>query len=1103
MADRYEPKITNTDNPYIDNLVYYTKIFALDTVLKDMNTAAEHETLETIRESDIYIHCIEHTAIFDYFEFFPAEVISAAFSFIGVEAKTVRSHVGLQDNYIPYIGINNYITGIKKLYDTPDNEAPSYGEKIFYYLYGYWAPTGVQLYKNPSCTVLVTEAIENICNNNGRTIKDLELIRDNVYYYIQVGSTKYYVDSSIVELRPNWYIAKDINETIDVNDPTDIMREVGMVVITDMATEFGIQINTSITPNIQDWMVIDLENNMQNYIGNKYLLQADLRNGKLDSPENYEANMAKLITAMEAYYVENYEEYNNYYRMIIGLPPLPGDVVNSYYNPDVDDILENFEHYFPAGLTFNAADLETPIYKLSESNIELLNGYGLLNTFYESDPDLKEDRRYMKYIAKEISLYKARKADKFAPLYVPSIVTMIDDIYKIRDTFIDRLNNKRLYVIKTVYSEAYRYDSKYYDQLMAILIILLAMNDTINRASEFVATKDIFDWRIVKALLEGYGVKYFDGMPIKYQIALCKNIQTILKEKSTAECMKDILNIFGLTNIEIFRYFLVKRRKTDKDGNYITSLDEHGDHILSNEYDLVFLKVPIDDTIDKYIRDNANYISYDEVTEDDPFWARDMDPVELKQEILEKNFNYVFSKYISIDSYQQIQESSNMQSYIFTILYDKLRLEEYLTIKIPYIDSSSLFKLSDVFTFLTILTYLYYDTVDVIIENASDILYLDGFNFSYNMKYIEKIIEDTLGTYSSLSYISSNKSNYARVVYDEAFEDATEFIIPGQLTTIPALINVYDTNMNVREKLLYRIMNANNIEEYRCYTQMYDALMKVKATTEFFKEPVEYSEKIESITTNIPIPDIIKNLHNYQDKITIYKNNEVLIENEDYTIDISSDTVIFTYPIASGDIILFSSYRGLYVDPDTGIPTYTEYLKNRDLILYNKVQQIIEDFPVNYVDGVPNESDIEARRDYIDSLTDQIIDTLSTYNLNITEYFPLFNGFSSSLKDMLQSYIRQVVDFFKSYKVQIYTFKQSYLINNKLQSNIRPIDGVRFDSNNTFSDMYRPADDFLLHIYTIKYPEGSGKINPADYVDSILDDIHDSIRFTYKYNEEE
>ena len=1101
MADRYEPKITNTDNPYIDNLVYYTKIFALNTVLKDMNAAAEHETLETIRESDIYIHCIEHTAIFDYFEFFPAEVISAAFSFIGVEAKAVRSHVGGQDNYVPYIGINEYIIGIKKLYDTPDNEAPSYGEKIFYYLYGYWAPTGAQLYKNPSCTVLVSEAISGICNASGKTIKDIELTLDDTYYYFQIDTTKYYVKPTVVDMRLNWYIAKDLNAIIDTDDPTDIMREVGMEVTTNIAADYGIQINTAITPEVQDWMVIDLENNMQNYIGNKYLLQADLKNGKLDSPENYEANMAKLISAMETYYIENYEEYNNYYRMLIGLPPLPEDVSNSYYNPDVDDVLENFEIYFPPGLTFNATDLATPIYQLSESSIELLDGYGLLNTFYESDPSLKEDRRYMNYIAKEISLYKARRADKFAPLYVPSVVTMIDDIYKIRDTFIDRLNNKRLYVIKTIYSEAYRYDSKYYDQLIAMLIILLAMNDTINRASEFVATKDIFDWRIVKALLEGYGVKYFDGMPIKYQISLCKNIQTVLKEKSTAKCMKYILNIFGLTNIEIFRYFLVKRRKTDKDGNYITSLDIHGNHILADEYDLVFLKVPIDDTIDRYIRDNTNYLSYEEVTEDDPFWSKDVNPIELKQEILEKNFNYVFSKYISINSYQQIQESSNMQSYIFNILYDKLRLEEYLTIKIPYIDSSSMFKLSDVFTFLTIMTYLYYDTVDRIIENASDILYLDGFNFSYNMKYIENIIEDTLGTYKSLSYTSSNKSNYARVVYDEAFEDATEFIIPGQLTSIPALINVYDTNINVREKLLYRIMNANNLEEYKCYTEMYDALMKVKATTEFFKEPVEYSTRVESITTNIPVPDVIKILHNYQDKLTIYKNNEVLVENEDYTIDLSTNTIVFDYPVASGDIIIFSSYKGLYVDPETGIPTYTEYLKNRDLILYNKIQQIIEDYPINYVDGVPNESDLEARRNYIDSLTDQIIDTLSTYNLNITEFFPLFNGFSSSLKDMLQSFIRQVVDFFKSYKVQIYTFKQNYLINNKLQSNIRPIDGMRFDTTNTLSDMYRIADDLLLHIYTIKYPEGSNKINPADCIDTILDNIHDSVYFSYTYTD--
>ncbi len=1099
MNDRYVPQITNTNNPYIDNIVYYTKIFALDTVLKDVDEAIKNETIETVKASDIYIHCMEHSAIFDYFDQFPAEVISAAFSFNVFEVNTVRSRVGNQNNYSPFIEINKYISGIKNVFNISDNDDLDYGEKMFYYLYGYWVPINTQLYANEECTIKVTSAIGGVCNSNGKTVKSFELTRNGQYYYFEYNDTKYYVKQIETTIIKNWYIVIDPSSYIDLQDPSDNIRKDGMKLITNIESEFGIRISSSIILNLQDWMLIDLKNNLYDYSQNKYLLQEDLRNGKIDSPENYESNMEKLISIMEEYYIENYDEHNNYYRMIIGLPPLPSDIVNSYYNPDVDDLLINFESYFPSGLTFNDSDLNTPIYLLSESNIELLNSYDLLTTFYNSDPTLKEDRRYMRYIAKEISLYKARKADRYSPLYVPSINTIIDDIYKIRDTFIDRLNNKRLYVIKTVYSEAYKYDSKYYDQLIAILIIILAMNDTINRASEFIATKDIFDWRIIKALLEGYGVKYFDGMPIKYQIALCKNIQTILKEKSTPRCMKDILNIFGLTNIEIFRYFLIKRRKTDQYGNYIISLDIHGNHILENEYDLAFLKVPIDDTIDRYIRDDSNYISYDEITEDDPFWAKNISSSDIKHEILEQNFNYVFSKYISIDSYQKIQESSNMQSYIFGILYDKLRLEEHLTIKIPYIDSSSSFKLSDVFTFLTVLTYLYNDAIDEIIDNASDILYLDGFDFSYNAKYIEKIIEDTIGTYKNLSYESSTKSNYAKVVYDEAFEDASEFIVPGQLTNISALINVYDTNMKVREKLLYRIMNANNIEEYRCYTKMYDALMKVKYTTEFFKEPVESSVKVTSDgTTNIQIPTQIISIYDYQDKLTIFKNNKILIENEDYTIDIQTNSVIFENPLMYGDYILFDSYKGLYIDPDTGLPTYTEYLKNRDLLLYNKIKQIEEDYPINYIDGVPVESDLEARREYIDSLTDQIIDTLGTYNLNITEYFPLFNGFSSSLKDLLQNYIRQVIDFFKSYKIQIYTFKQNYLVNNVLQSNIKPIDGiVYYNTMNKYSDMYRIADDYLMHIYTIKYQEGSNKINPADYADIITDNIHDNIYFTY------
>lgn len=1109
MADRYIPKITNTGNPYVDNLVYYTKIFALDTVLKDMNAAVKDETLDSIKNSDIYIHCMEDTAIFEYFDFFPEGVITSAFTNIGQSINTTRSKINGVENYLPFIDATLYINAIKEEYDIGEYENPSYGEKMYCYLYDsnsrddtIKVGTGKQLFQNPECTLPVNRTIVGVCNSRGITIAVLNLTYENSAFYYLKNGIKYYVRTKDVTINKHWYLIKDIDATIDFNDPTDNVAKEGMKYIVDIYNDFGIDTGFVVS-NPQDFMVIDMENNTENYAMNKYLLQEDLKNGKLDSPVNYEKNMNKLIKTMETYYIDNYVEYNNYYRMITGQPPLPDDVSNAYYNPDVDDVLGNFSQYFPENLVFNAADLETPIYKLSESNIELLNGYGLLEDFYESDPDLKEDRRYMRYIAKEISLYKARKADRFSPLYVPSITTIIDDIYKIRDTYIDRLNNKRLYVIKTIYSEAYSYDSEYYDQLMAMLIILLAMNDTINRASEFVATKDIFDWRIIKAILEGNGVKYFDGMPIKYQIALCKNIQTILKEKSTAQCMKDILNIFGLTNIEIFRYFLVKRRKTDKDGNYITSLDEHGEHILENEYDLAFLKVPIDDTIDKYIRDSSNYISYDEITEDDPFWAKDYPYSEtltsaenLKKDILEKNFNYVFSKYISIDSFQQVQEASNMQSYIFTILYDKLRLEEYLTIRIPYIDSSSLFKLSDVFTFLTVLTYLYYDTVDQIIDNASDILYLDGFNFSYNIKYIESIIEDTLGNYKGLTYQNSNKSNYARVIYDETFEDAQEFIIPGKLLSISALINVYDTNMAVRDKLLYRMMNANNIEEYRCFSQMYNALMKVKFTTEFFKEPVEFSTNIDTTTYNIDVPNSIRVIYNYQTKLTVYKNNTSLIQDIDYFIDLENNVIIFTEPLIPGDVLIIDSYKGLYVDPETGIPTYTEYLKNRNLILYNKIKQIETDYPINYVDGVPNESDLEARRVYIDSLTDQIIDTLSTYNLNITEYFPLFNGFSSSLKDMLQNYIRQTVDFFKSYKVQIYTFRQNYIVNNRLQSNIRPIDGLKYDVKNGYADMYRFADDYLLHSYTVKYDDG--KINPADHKDAILDNINETLYFYYR-----
>ena len=48
MLLSFEIKKIYTDNPYVDEMVYYTKLMGLDTVLKLQNLADSYETDESL-----------------------------------------------------------------------------------------------------------------------------------------------------------------------------------------------------------------------------------------------------------------------------------------------------------------------------------------------------------------------------------------------------------------------------------------------------------------------------------------------------------------------------------------------------------------------------------------------------------------------------------------------------------------------------------------------------------------------------------------------------------------------------------------------------------------------------------------------------------------------------------------------------------------------------------------------------------------------------------------------------------------------------------------------------------------------------------------------
>ena len=70
-----EVEKTITDNPFVDNLIYYSKYLALNCNIKDENEALANETPESLKAGDVYIACVEGKANYEMFKSIPEEIL--------------------------------------------------------------------------------------------------------------------------------------------------------------------------------------------------------------------------------------------------------------------------------------------------------------------------------------------------------------------------------------------------------------------------------------------------------------------------------------------------------------------------------------------------------------------------------------------------------------------------------------------------------------------------------------------------------------------------------------------------------------------------------------------------------------------------------------------------------------------------------------------------------------------------------------------------------------------------------------------------------------------------------------------------------------------
>lgn len=777
-----------------------------------------------------------------------------------------------------------------------------------------------------------------------------------------------------------------------------------------------------------------------------YVEQSHLEAYTADNNLIPESLRPTLLNKASEKFMENYVELNNYYRMLHGDPSYDetgiweGLWIDKNYISDVSSTsISNISNR-------KESDSYVLIHELSLAECNMLYSNGTVEAILEDEDQLtiweltKDDVRYLNHIGdRVIDYYTARTADKFALLYCPPC-----DSDSLKRRYKDLIEANRLYLLYTSYSEAYKLRSDYYDNFMMIFIIIQTIIDMIVELPEYIIRRDIFDSRTCKYIFESNGVKYFKDIPLKYQVALVKNLNKLIKFKSTDKCIVDIASIFGIENIEVFRYYIMKDRQAtrriefDESGNrevyydYYNNTkvvyDEEGNSSIvpdnSSNYDLKFIKVPLIGNYDEYIRTDSNIYNYDSITDGDDYWIGDQDYKTIKNDIKDLDFTVLRSKYYSIEAVIDIAKRNFTLIYFINMLMYNNVDKSTLLVNLPNISTVKKFELVDIIIALYSLSYIYYGVEDTIIDSRSKAAQILGFNMEADLAKIS-------------SWLSEN--HYGLTLKDLHVDT---FTVPDNDTILSfnELQSMYFANKDCYDHVKELLTNPPSKEIYDAYKYIYKSMFIMNKNMEYFIVDddngilTKYRDGLGYKVKFITIPDKSKytNIDDYKrDYAWLMKSCDYetlyFVIPDDFNIEGSNYHKLQVYT-------KFNNVKLEYKGVVTMADTYRNFLRYKDPSLYS------------YLQGIVSIVNIDTRREAcinaIQSITSYLKDYIDQDGDDAISLDTVFSGLPSISVDFIKKYITEVIDFFKSFKIFTHESSIIYLFRDKYENTVKLIEHI-------------------------------------------------------------
>nr|DAN31312.1 MAG TPA: hypothetical protein [Caudoviricetes sp.]DAU86056.1 MAG TPA: hypothetical protein [Caudoviricetes sp.] len=543
-----------------------------------------------------------------------------------------------------------------------------------------------------------------------------------------------------------------------------------------------------------------------------------------------EVAQEELLNKKRQEVLTEYFEYNEYYRILMGLPRL-----KVKGNTLVED--PAYFVYLDSNVILQGVDNRVPIHMMTDLQKRTLVSSGEMAKLILKYPNLE----YLKYVGKGISALDCRDAKEYEIIYVDTSTSNMR-------MFVDHYRQVRNNFMVNYYDEVSSVRYTFYEPLQCVNLIMAAMANVNAYIPRNQLDSETIDESEIYNLFESYGVPKFN-FSLEYLQKIAQKLNTFMRKKGSKAVINEISKSFN--EITIFKYFLWKRINPNVTDMTLSPKEK---------YELFYVKAPImaDDPYE-YVKDPENLVPFRDIADADEKWGEDGN--NLEDEIKAMDFSYSEGKYLSLNNKIDLASFTFEMSFFVRYVIEHEKPFRNVTI---YLDTAGYnATLFEVISYLQCLVFRKMKLRPDIPDTMQSVLYLYGIKYNIDFERLKVLLKQHF--------------KYSEFKKDVNIDNFI-LMLDGKRYNIGEVLDAFETNLDIVYKLRKLQRRVKTVDDYKIIGDVLKAISYSEKLPETYSHHTDLEHFLGSYTAEsvklINRMDEIKNKATDPNDSSIY-NHEI------------------------------------------------------------------------------------------------------------------------------------------------------------------------------------------------------------------------------------